>query len=113
MAKKGYELEGSILKVPKYESVITESIEKRVAIGKSLRESVPRESHGEWTPSSNRRDPIDILIESNAGRIEELIPIRHGRMALSPFTFLRGSASVMASDLSNTPNTGHIVQICW
>ena len=112
MAKKGYELEGSILKVPKYESEITESIEKRLEIGKSLRESVPRESHGEWIPPSNRRDPIDILIESNAGRIESLIPIRHGRMALSPFTFLRGSASVMASDLSNTPNTGHTVQIC-
>ena len=112
MAKKGYELQGSILKVPKYESEITESIEKRIAIGKSMRESVPRESHGEWVPPSNRRDPIDILIESNAGRIEELIPIRHGRMALSPFTFLRGSASVMASDLSITPKTGHNVQIC-
>jgi uncharacterized protein (DUF2252 family) len=112
LAKKGYELEGSILKVPKYESEITESIEKRLEIGKNLRESVSRESHGGWTPPPNRRDPIEILIESNAGRIEDLVPIRHGRMALSPFTFLRGSASVMASDLSNTPNTGHTVQIC-
>ncbi len=112
MAKKGYELEGSILKVPKYESEITESIEKRLEMGKNMRESVSRESHAGWAPPSNRRDPIDILIESNAGRIEDLIPIRHGRMALSPFTFLRGSASVMASDLSNTPNTGHTVQIC-
>jgi len=112
LAKKGYELEGSILKVPKYESEITESIEKRLEIGKAMREAVPREAHGEFVPPSNRRDPIDILIESNAGRIESLIPIRHGRMALSPFTFLRGSASVMASDLSYTPNTGHTVQIC-
>ena len=112
MAKKGYELEGSILKVPKYESEITESIEKRLEIGKTLRESVPRESHGEWNAPSNRRDPIEILIESNAGRMQDLIPIRHGRMALSPFTFLRGSASVMASDLSFTPNMGHTVQIC-
>ncbi len=112
MAKKGYELEGSILKVPKYESEITESIEKRLDFGKNLRESVPRESHAKWYAPSNRRDPIDILIESNAGRIEDLIPIRHGRMALSPFTFLRGSASVMASDLSFTPNMGHTVQIC-
>ncbi len=61
---------------------------------------------------SDRPDPISLLEESNRSRVQELIPIRYGRMSLSPFAFLRGSAGVMASDLTNTPVSGIKVQIC-
>jgi uncharacterized protein (DUF2252 family) len=65
-----------------------------------------------WTPPPNRADPIELLIASSAGRIENLVPIRYGRMMASPFAFYRGSASIMASDLSHTPNSGFNLQIC-
>ncbi len=80
--------------------------------GRSRREAVPRGSHGEWVPAADRPDPIDILLASNEGRVEDLIPIRFGRMAVSPFTFLRGSAAVMAADLAPLPTTGLQVQAC-
>ena len=84
----------------------------RVSAGKDLRGSVPRASHREWTPPTDRRDPVDLLIESNTGRMPELVPIRFGRMLVSPFTFFRGAAVVMATDLSKTPSTGLRVQAC-
>jgi uncharacterized protein (DUF2252 family) len=80
--------------------------------GRSRREAVPRSSHGEWKPAPDRPDPIEILLASNEGRVEDLIPIRFGRMAVSPFTFLRGSAAVMAADLAPLPTTGLQVQAC-
>ena len=85
---------------------------ERVAAGKDLRGSVPRASHREWTAPADRRDPVDVLIESNVGRLPELIPIRFGRMLVSPFTFFRGAAAVMAADLAKTPATGLRVQAC-
>lgn len=85
---------------------------ERIQAGKSLRDSVPRSSHAVWRPPANRRDPIDILEASNQDRLPELIPIRYGRMLRSPFTFLRGSAALMAYDLSSTPTTGIQVQAC-
>ncbi len=85
---------------------------ERIATGKTLRESVLRSSHAKWKPSTKRRDPIDILEESNQDRLPELVPIRYGRMLASPFTFLRGSAGLMAHDLATTPNTGLRVQAC-
>jgi uncharacterized protein (DUF2252 family) len=88
------------------------SREQRIADGKKLRATLPREAHAGWSPPAGRRDPIDILEESNAGRLSELIPIRYGRMIRSPFTFLRGSAALMASDLATTPSTGIQVQAC-
>jgi uncharacterized protein (DUF2252 family) len=88
------------------------SRQDRIASGRALRDSVPRESHAGWKPPANRRDPIDILKESNQGRLAELVPIRYGRMLQSPFTFLRGSAGLMASDLAVTPTTGLRVQAC-
>lgn len=88
------------------------SREERIASGKLLREKLPRSSHAGWTPSATRRDPIDILEESNQERLPELVPIRYGRMLRNPFTFLRGSAGLMAYDLSTTPNTGIRVQAC-
>jgi uncharacterized protein (DUF2252 family) len=88
------------------------TVDERRAAGKALRDIVPRESHAEWKDSGDRTDPIDILIASNKGRLPDLVPIRHGRMLTSPFAFLRGSAAVMASDLSRTPTTGIRVQAC-
>ena len=88
------------------------SRDERIAAGKALRDRVPRESHAVWEPTANRRNPIDILQESNQDRLAQLIPIRYGRMLPSPFTFLRGSAGLMASDLATTPTTGLRVQAC-
>jgi uncharacterized protein (DUF2252 family) len=73
---------------------------------------VPREQHAEWTPSRKRRDPVELVIESSKGRIPELIPIRYGRMMVSPFTFYRGTANIMAADLAPTPVTGLHAQLC-
>ncbi len=86
------------------------SLSSRHDFGKSLRGTVPRSSHGEWSPSSNRRDPIALLEKSNLGRLPNLIPIRYSRMLKSPFTFLRGAAVIMAADLATTPTTGIQVQ---
>lgn len=85
---------------------------ERIQTGKSLRVKQPRASHGTWQPPADRRDPIDILEESNQDRLSELIPIRYGRMIRSPFTFLRGSAALMTYDLAATPNIGIQVQAC-
>jgi uncharacterized protein (DUF2252 family) len=82
------------------------SWEERHAIGKDMRGKVPRESHAEWIPSRNRPDPLKLIAENNKGRQKDLIPLRMGRMSASPFTFLRGSACVMAADLSTSPITG-------
>jgi uncharacterized protein (DUF2252 family) len=74
--------------------------------GKRLRLAVPRESHAEWKPGKNRSDPLKLLAASNKGRQAHLVPLRMGRMAASPFAFLRGSACVMAADLSTLPISG-------
>jgi uncharacterized protein (DUF2252 family) len=88
------------------------SADERRSAGKALRDGVPRTAHGGWKRPSHRRDPIDLLRESNGGRMPELIPIRFGRMSQSPFAFFRGAAAVMAADLATTPATGLIVQAC-
>lgn len=88
------------------------SPDERREAGKALRDAVPRESHGKWTPPENRRDPLDVLDESNQGRLAQLIPIRLGRMAKSPFNFFRGAAAIMAADLASTPQSGLRVQAC-
>jgi uncharacterized protein (DUF2252 family) len=85
---------------------------ERVAAGTTLRDHIPRKSHGEWKPSRRDRDPIRILQASNRGRLPDLVPLRYGRMVRSPFTFLRGSAALMAFDLADTPTTGIRVQAC-
>ncbi len=86
--------------------------EERHKIGKEMREKCPRESHSKWKAPEDRRDPVELIMESNNGRIENLIPLRHGRMAASPFTFYRGAALNMAADLASTPITGKYVQAC-
>jgi uncharacterized protein (DUF2252 family) len=80
--------------------------------GKALRDKVPREDQAGWQSFKGRRDPVEVLIESNKGRLQQLIPIRFGRMVQSPFAFFRGSAAIMAADLAHTPRSGLIVQAC-
>lgn len=85
---------------------------ERVAEGQRRRKAVPRGSHAEWALPADRRDPVEILQETNAGRVPELIPIRYGRMSAGPFPFLRGSAALMAEDFATTPISGIRVQAC-
>ena len=85
---------------------------ERLEVGKVLRERLPRESHAVWNAPHRGRDSVELLEISNRGRLAELVPIRYGRMARSPFTFLRGSAGLMAHDLATTPTTGVRVQAC-
>jgi uncharacterized protein (DUF2252 family) len=80
--------------------------------GRALRERVPRSAHAVWGPRSDRVDPIVQLEASNRPRVPDLVPVRYGRMLMSPFAFLRGSAVVMANDLAGTPTTGVRVQAC-
>jgi uncharacterized protein (DUF2252 family) len=87
-------------------------VEDRVEQGRAVRKRVPRSSHGDWRPSPSRRDPVEILEEQSATRIPELVPIRYGRMASSPFAFYRGAAAVMAEDLAADESTGIAAQIC-
>jgi uncharacterized protein (DUF2252 family) len=83
---------------------------ERYAMGKSLREKCPRASHAAWQPAADRPDPVSLVLKADEGRVPELLPLRHGRMVLSPFTFYRGSALAMAVDLAGTPATGVRVQ---
>ncbi len=85
---------------------------ERAAQGKAARAEVGRSVHGEWSSPANRRDPVDLLEAQVGTRVQELVPIRYGRMLVSPFTFFRGAAAVMASDLSVLPRTGLQVQLC-
>jgi uncharacterized protein (DUF2252 family) len=87
-------------------------LSERMASGKNQRLTTPREAHGQGAPTKDRTDPVQLLIDSEKGRVEKLVPIRYGRMLHSPFAFLRGSAIVMAEDLSNTPCSGIFVQCC-
>ncbi|HEX4132749.1 MAG TPA: DUF2252 domain-containing protein [Pirellulales bacterium] len=88
------------------------SREELYQFGKSLRDACPRTGHGSWKPADHRPDPLQLLEQSSAGRIPELIPVRYGRMLQSPFTFFRGAAMNMAADLATTPTTGLRVQAC-
>jgi uncharacterized protein (DUF2252 family) len=85
---------------------------ERAARGKAARAEVPRRSHGEWEPPTQRADPVELLQEQAASRVPELVPIRYGRMMVSPFTFYRGAAYLMASDLSHGARTGLHAQLC-
>src|SRR5579871_2171111 len=85
---------------------------ERTARGKAARAEVPRRSHGEWEPPSRRPDPVELLQEQAASRVPELVPIRYGRMLVSPFAFYRGAALIMAADLATTPDSGLRAQLC-
>src|SRR3954468_1125797 len=85
---------------------------QRSATGKAARAAVSRSSLAEWEPAPGRRDPVDVLEEQAQTRVPELVPIRYGRMLVSPFTFYRGAAALMAADLASLPRTGLRVQLC-
>jgi uncharacterized protein (DUF2252 family) len=88
------------------------SIGERREHGRAIRARVPHERHGTWMPSASRADPIAVLERQAETRIEELLPIRYGRMAASPFAFFRGGAAIMAADLAGTPTGGLRAQLC-
>ncbi len=88
------------------------SREEREALGKALRQRVPRKTHGQWRAAPGRPDPVEVVRARNRGRQQRLVPIRIGRMVASPFAFYRGSADLMAIDLRPTPATGLVVQLC-
>jgi uncharacterized protein (DUF2252 family) len=88
------------------------SVDERVARGKAARAEVPRSSHAAFEPRPHRPDPVELLERQAETRVPELVPIRYGRMLVSPFTFYRGAALIMASDLAATPRSGLTVQCC-
>ena len=88
------------------------SVEQRAAHGKAARKAVSPSSHAGWKPAADRPDPIALLEEQNARREPDLVPVRHGRMMVSPFTFYRGAARIMAADLKDTPRAGLMTQLC-
>jgi hypothetical protein len=88
------------------------SLQERMDLGKNQRTKIPREAHAQAVPLEGRPDPIQLIIESGENRMQELLPIRYTRMLQSPFAFLRGSAIVMAGDLSRVPASGIYVQCC-
>ena len=97
---------------PRTPGVEHPSIGDRAARGRAARAVVPRSSHGEWQPRGDRPDPVGLLEEQAANRVPELVPLRYTRMLESPFTFYRGAAYLMASDLAPAPRTGLTVQLC-
>ena len=88
------------------------SHEEWAAQGKAARRGAPRSSHANWQPAADRPDPVALLEEQAESRVPELVPIRHGRMLVSPSTFYRGAAFIMAADLAPTPVSGFEVQLC-
>jgi uncharacterized protein (DUF2252 family) len=88
------------------------SPDERAATGKAARREVPRSSHAGWAAAGGRADPVHVLEEQAKTRVPELVPIRYGRMLVSAFAFYRGAASIMASDLADTPRSGIDVQLC-
>jgi Uncharacterized protein conserved in bacteria (DUF2252) len=88
------------------------TVKERVARGRDARREAPRSSHRRFAPAADRPDPVALLEEQGASRVRELLPIRHGRMLVSPFTFYRGAALIQATDLSTTPVSGVTVQLC-
>ncbi len=92
--------------------IVHRSAGERAESGKLARTAAPRAAHEAWEPGSTRPDPVALLESQAASRVPELVPIRYGRMLVSPFTFFRGAALIMASDLAATPRSGLDVQTC-
>ncbi len=92
--------------------IVHPSVEERRAKGKDARDRSPLAAHGGWIPASDRPDPVELLEAQNLTREPDLVPVRHGRMLASPFTFYRGAAKIMATDLRDTPTAGLNVQLC-
>src|SRR5215204_7110851 len=88
------------------------SVDDRRARGLEARDRAPLSTHTGWMPAADRPDPVALLQEQDATREPDLVPVRHGRMLVSPFTFYRGAAKIMAADLKDTPTAGLQVQLC-
>jgi uncharacterized protein (DUF2252 family) len=88
------------------------TVDERIARGKAARAEIPRSRHAEFDAPQDRADPVDLLEDQARTRVPELVPIRYGRMLVSPFTFYRGAAKIMAHDLAGTPRSGLTVQCC-
>jgi uncharacterized protein (DUF2252 family) len=88
------------------------TVQERRARGRELRRTVPRSSHAEFAAAPGRPDPVELLEVQARSRVPELVPIRYGRMLVSPFAFFRGAALIMAQDLAGTPRSGLDVQCC-
>jgi uncharacterized protein (DUF2252 family) len=88
------------------------SVDERRARGKQARIRTAPSAHAGWSPATARPDPVGLLEEQNLTREADLVPVRHGRMMVSPFTFYRGAAKIMAADLADTPTAGLTVQLC-
>jgi len=99
-------------KPPSAKKLVHPTPKERSLLGKEARTRVPRASHAAFEPSSSRPDPVSLLERQAVSRVPELVPIRYGRMLVSPFTFYRGAALIMASDLATTPTSGLTTQIC-
>jgi len=88
------------------------SVDERRARGRVARDLTPVASHTDWRAATDRPDPVTLLQQQNLTREPDLVPVRHGRMMVSPFTFYRGAAKIMAADLDGTPTAGLVVQLC-
>src|SRR5207249_860914 len=86
--------------------------DQRTAIGRAARAAVRRSSHAEWVPGPDRHNPFELLTAQEVTRVPDLVPLRHERMMVSPFTFYRGAAVIMAADLGTQPDSGLRVQAC-
>jgi uncharacterized protein (DUF2252 family) len=107
-SEAGAEIGGEVIPM----SASAGSYKERYAAGKALREKCPREAHGAWKPPKDRPDPVKLVLAAEEGRVPDLLPLRHGRMVRSAFTFYRGAALTMATDLASTPTSGIRVQCC-
>ena len=82
------------------------SLDERLGQGRTARDRTPPSSHAGWSPAADRPDPVSLLEEQDRTREPDLVPVRHGRMMVSPFTFYRGADRIMAADLAGTPVAG-------
>src|SRR5260370_22862480 len=87
------------------------SVDDRKAMGFGARERAPLSSHTNWSPATDRPDPVALLVEKDKTREPDLVPVRNGRMVVSPFTFYRGAAKIMPADLATTPAAGLEAQL--
>ena len=88
------------------------SLDERLNQGQTARDRTPPSSHAGWSPAADRPDPVGLLEQQDRTREPDLVPVRHGRMMVSPFTFYRGAAKIMAADLKDTPVAGLDAQLC-
>jgi hypothetical protein len=102
----------SVATAPTAASAPLTTAAERKAAGKAARRTSPRNSPSAWEPPPGRPDPVDVVEQESAARVPELVPIRYGRMLVSPFTFYRGAAAIMAADLAGGPTSGITVQLC-